>query len=80
MKNKFLFLLLGFVLNSSIRTYYNYSWWTTEATVTNKEYNLSIEKYGYAKIIHDKMGIAKHLKYILIYGTYPYKKWEIAYP
>jgi hypothetical protein len=77
MKKIILGLILGFLLNSSLRTYYNYLWWSTERKITNEELNKSIEIYGYPKIINEKIGIQDNIKYILIYPSYDFGKWGI---
>lgn len=80
MKNLIIGLMLGFLLNTATITYFNYSWWTAEATVTDAEYNLSIDTYGYAKVVQDKMGLSAYLKYPLLTPTYSFREWGVSYP
>lgn len=73
-------IMFGFILNSGLRTYYTYSWWSAEAKFSNNEMNESYEKYGYYKIVQDEMGIIAYLKYPLISGSYVFHRWGIQYP
>ena len=80
MKKLIIGILLGFLLNSAARTYWNYSWWKAEGKLTNEQMNKSYEKHGYYKIVIDTMGSAKYLQYPLITMSYSFRKWEVQYP
>lgn len=73
-------VLLGFVLNSGLRTYYSYMWWSTQAQISRDEMNASYDQNKYFKIVNDKMGIVDYLKYPLITAHYPFEKWELRFP
>lgn len=73
-------LLAGFVLNSGLRSYYTYLWWTAEKTVSNSEYNRSVEKYGYPQIIFDRIGVQDNIKYTLIYPCRVLTTWVYCSP
>ena len=80
MKKLLLGIPLGFILNTGLRAYYSYAYWTTEATISDQDFNASIHEYGYPKVVNDRLGIQDYLKYPLITVHYVYKQWEIEYP
>ena len=75
-----LIFVLGFALNSALRGYYSYIWWSAEAKVTNDQINESYEKYGYPKAIYDGIGVQDNIKYVLITPNYNFRKWGFQFP
>lgn len=78
---KYLFaFILGFALNTALRSYYSYLWWSAESRVTNTQINESYDHYGYPKAIYDEIGAQDNIKYILIAPDYQWHKWGLQFP
>lgn len=75
----FLLILFGFVLNTGLRTYHSYVWWSTEATVSNEEYNKEFTPEHPTKAIDSKLGWKDNIKYLIAYPDYTFQKWEWRY-
>lgn len=80
MKQIILGIILGFFLNTGLRAYYSYSWWSIEAKISKEEMNASYDQNKYFKIIHDKMGAVDYLKYPLMTPNYHFQRWVLTFP
>ncbi len=80
MKKLLLGMLLGFLLQTGLRSYYSYLWWTAQAKLTNEQMNESFHKYKTYKIVNDTIGIQDNFKYILISPVYTFRRWQTEYP
>jgi hypothetical protein len=79
MKKVLLGVILGFLLQTGLRSYHSYLWWSAEATLSNEQMNESFKEHKYYKIVGDTIGIQDNLKYILLYPAYTFQRWELRY-
>lgn len=73
-------LLLGFLLNSGLRTYYSYLWWLSLERVGYQKANASEDEHGYPKAIYDAIGTQDNIKWLLITGDYSWGRWKPMLP
>lgn len=74
MKKFLLGLMLGIFILKASHTYYDYEWWTAEASLACR-----IERdteSGVFPCIYRKMGYAKYLEYVNVNLAYTCQTWQ----
>lgn len=70
MKKLLLGILLGFILNSGLRSLHDHLWWKTEASISNEDMNRSHKQYGYYQVIEERQPVVLVLKHLLVYPSW----------
>lgn len=69
-------ILLGFVLNSGLRTFYSYIWWKADAVC---EKNTASDLKKEFSCVYENLDLVDNVKYILGYPGYDFQKWQMDY-